>query len=192
MGLLLSFFSGCATWHVGLWSPSQGLNLWPPRWKCRALTTVPPGKSLRAFFTMAPLLLLFPTLKPRSSFSLVSLTQSVIRGSYFVVVCVSRTCFCLFPPPLHIHCPVKSLDSGPSSLRHVPQYSLSCPQASWKHSIFIPSHPMLCYYTWHPAVYHKASGWRIHGLDIPFSSHFLVFIIYFFLPFDFPAWHVGS
>ena len=27
MGFLLSLFSGCTTWHVGWWFPSQGLNL---------------------------------------------------------------------------------------------------------------------------------------------------------------------
>ena len=43
---------------------------------------------------------------------------------------------------------------------------------------------MLCSYTWRPTVYHKPSGLHLHGLEPPFSGHFLnyLFIFAFWLP----------
>ena len=47
--LLNLFILFLATRHVGLQFPDQGLNPLPLKWKCRVLTTGPPGKSKRSF-----------------------------------------------------------------------------------------------------------------------------------------------
>ena len=36
--------------HVGFWFPDQGWNLHPLQWKCRVLTTGPPGNSFISFY----------------------------------------------------------------------------------------------------------------------------------------------
>ena len=43
-GIIYLFF-GCATQHVGSQFPDQGSKSHPQHWKCRVLTTEPPGKS---------------------------------------------------------------------------------------------------------------------------------------------------
>ena len=39
------FFFGHAAWLAGSYFPKQGSNPWPLQWKCRVLTTGPPGKT---------------------------------------------------------------------------------------------------------------------------------------------------
>ena len=43
--LFIYIFFGRTTQHVGSWFPDQGSNPCPVQWKCRVLTTGPPGKS---------------------------------------------------------------------------------------------------------------------------------------------------
>ena len=40
--------------HVGSWLPHQMSNLCPLQWRCRVLTTGPPGKTLKCFFPHSP------------------------------------------------------------------------------------------------------------------------------------------
>ena len=39
-----------SVWHVGCQFPDQGLNPYPLQWKCRVLTTGPPGNSLNVLY----------------------------------------------------------------------------------------------------------------------------------------------
>ena len=43
---ILFIYFGHTTWHAGLSSPDQGLNLCLLQWQCGFLITGPPGKSL--------------------------------------------------------------------------------------------------------------------------------------------------
>ena len=45
----LYLFLGRTVWHVGSQFPDQGSNPCPLHWKCRVLTTGPPGKSWNTF-----------------------------------------------------------------------------------------------------------------------------------------------
>ena len=48
--ILFFFLFDCTTWHAGSEFPNQGWNPCPLQWKHRALTTAPPGKSLKILF----------------------------------------------------------------------------------------------------------------------------------------------
>ena len=39
------YLFGHTAWHLGSWFPNQRLSLCPLQWKCRVLTTGPPGKT---------------------------------------------------------------------------------------------------------------------------------------------------
>ena len=52
--LFLFFFFWHTPLPVGSWIPHQGSNLGPLQWRCRVLTTVPPGKTLQCFFRHGP------------------------------------------------------------------------------------------------------------------------------------------